>query len=88
MAQELGRLRAARLDLTHVRDVEYACVSSDCDVLLAHSLVLHRHLPAGEVDHSRIGAKVAVVEGRALQIGGGSRHANSICTFGAPGFSG
>ena len=36
-------------------------------VLLAHALVLHGHLPAGELDELGPGVDVAVVQGGAAQ---------------------
>ena len=49
--QELSRLRAGRFNLPHVRDVEDSGVQPNVLVLRADPLrILHRHLPAGEVD--------------------------------------
>ena len=53
--QQLERLRAARFDLAHVRDVEDPARLAHSAMLGADALVLHRHLPAGELDHLRAG---------------------------------
>ena len=68
--QQLERLRAARLDLAHVRDVEDARRFAHGHVLLAHALVLNRHLPAREVDELGPGLDVAVEQGGASERGG------------------
>ena len=57
--EELGGARPARRDLAHVRDVEDAGAGAHRDVLLAHALVLHRHLPARERNHARARAQHA-----------------------------
>ena len=72
--EELLRLRAARLDLAHVRDVEQPGLGAHVHVLLADALVLHRHLPAGERHDARPGGLVAVVErSSAERLGGGAQ---------------
>jgi hypothetical protein len=52
------------VELTHVGDVERACLGSHCEVLGDDALVLHGHLPAGEGNHPRTGRGVALEEGR------------------------
>src|SRR5207302_5408866 len=73
--QERVCLRALDLDLSHVRDVEYAGVGAHCTMLLDHALVLDGHLPAGERNHARAEGDVAVVERRLQQC---LRHAETI----------
>ncbi len=60
--EQFERLRTARLDLSHVRDVEYAGTAADCEMLLPDSLVLDRHLPAGERDQLRTGSDMPLVQ--------------------------
>ena len=40
-----------QLDLSHVADVEQAAARAHRLVLVENALVLHRHIPAGEIDH-------------------------------------
>ena len=61
--QELGRLGAARLHLSHVRDVEHAGAPAHGQMLLADALVLDRHLPAGKRDEPRPSVPMLRVEG-------------------------
>ncbi len=72
--QQLERLRAARLDLAHVRDVEQPARPAHRHVLLAYTGVLHRHLPAGEVDELRAGRHMGVEQGGAAKS---ARHRRS-----------
>jgi hypothetical protein len=69
LAGELAREE----DLAHVRDVEEPGRPADRPVLLAHALVLHGHLPAGERHEAPAEPHVLVVEGRSLQGRGGQR---------------
>jgi hypothetical protein len=76
--QQLQGLRAAGLDLAHVRDVEHAGRLAHGEVLLLDAVVLHGHLPAGEVDQPRAGGEVAVeqdgaAEGRRRRGGHGAK---------------
>ena len=82
-----ARLRAARLDLAHVADVEDPDVAADGQVLLADALVLDRHLPAGERHQPRPGRDVTLVQRGALQGlgGGGHRPAEASNGAGEPG---
>ncbi|MEJ7718354.1 MAG: hypothetical protein WKF31_10475 [Thermoleophilaceae bacterium] len=57
----------ARLDLTHVRDVEDPRASAHGQVLDADALVLHRHLPPREGHETGPGVAMAFVQGRAAQ---------------------
>ena len=61
-------------DLAHVGDVEHTRAGAHGHVLLAHSLVLHRHLPAGERHQPGAGRLVAVEQGGAAERIGGGRH--------------
>jgi hypothetical protein len=65
--EEVERLRAARLDLAHVGDVEDARGPPDGQVLLADPRVLDGHLPAGERDELGPGREVASVQRGALE---------------------
>ena len=69
-AQRLERLRAAEDDLAHVRDVEQPDAGPDRLVLREDPGVLHRHLPAGELDQAGAGPDVLFVEWRTLGHGG------------------
>ena len=60
--QQLGRLWALGLDLSHVGDVEDAASITHRQVLLLDPLVLNRHLPAGERDQLRPGLQVGLVQ--------------------------
>ena len=61
--RKLGRLRPARLDLAHVRDVEDARTRrAPPGARSLTALVLDRHLPAGEGHEPRAGRDVAVVQ--------------------------
>ena len=72
----LQRARAAELDLAHVRDVEQAGGGAHRLVLGDHAGVLHRHVPAGEVDHPRPELAVGLVERRrrAMAVQAGLLH--------------
>ena len=77
LKEALG-VRARRADLAHVGDVEHAGAGAHGDVLLAHPLVLHGHLPAREGHQPRPRRLVAVEQGRAAQRVGGGRHAREV----------
>jgi len=53
---------AAELDLAHVGDVEEAGGGAHRLVLLLEPGVLHRHVPAGEIDHAAPELPVGGVE--------------------------
>ena len=74
--QQLLGLRAAGLDLAHVRDVEHAAGVAHGDVLLADPAVLHGHLPPREGHELRARVDVAVEQRGALERlrGGGGGH--------------
>ena len=61
---------------THVRDVKQSCCASRRLMLLGDRRVLHRHRPAGEVDHP---AAVSTMPGVQGSLGQSSGHANSLC---------
>ena len=63
--QQRERARAAGFDLAHVRDVEDPARLTHSHVLLAHTLILDRHLPAGEVHELGPGSHVTVKQGGA-----------------------
>jgi hypothetical protein len=65
LEEALG-VRAGRLDLAHVRDVEDARGCPDRLVLLTDPGVLDGHLPPCERDELRAGLHVAVVQGSPL----------------------
>src|SRR5262249_9144929 len=56
------------LDLPHVAHVEEPGAGADGGVLGDDPFVLHRHVPAGEVNHARAGSAVRVVERGALHL--------------------
>ena len=58
------RSGAGQLELAHVRDVEDARGRPHRAMLLLDARVLHRHLPAGEVDDARAERRMALVERR------------------------
>ncbi len=60
------RLRAVDGHLAHVADVEDADAVADRGVLLEDAPVLHRHVPARELDHAGAGFEVGFVQRRAL----------------------
>ena len=77
MLQERDGAGAAEHEAAHVRDVEETASAPRREVLRDDAGgVLHRHLPAAEVDHLRAGGDVLVVEGRARQLvaSGGDVH--------------
>src|SRR5262249_47529550 len=57
---------AAHLDLAHVADVKQTGPRTHHLVLADDARVLHRHLPAGEVDHARTELAVLLVQRRTL----------------------
>ena len=65
--EQLASRRPLDVELAHVRDVEDAAVLAHGPVLRNDSLVLDRHLPAGEGNHPGAERHVALVEGRAKQ---------------------
>ena len=67
--KQVRRARPGRLDLAHVRDVEYADVLAHGGVLLAHSGVGDGHLEARERDELGARVAVALIERSAPQIG-------------------
>src|SRR5688572_28040742 len=75
MSQKFLSARTIGLDLAHVRHVEQTGGGAHRDVLLAHAVVLHRHVPSGERNHARRGAHVCVMEGSAPQRSGGGQGA-------------
>ena len=77
--QERLGVWTTRLDLAHVRDVEDPRCLADRHVLLAHALVLDRHLPADERHQPRAGRPMAVVKrGSAEGFGGGGHAAERL----------
>ena len=85
MLQQLGRLRAAGLDLAHVRDVEHARRGTHREVLGPDARVLHRHLPARRTDQLRARRAMAVVQGRMAQGVGGRGHLGQASSGAAGG---
>ena len=63
--EEVQRAGPGRLDLTHMGHVEDARRAAYREVLLDHAGVLHRHLPAGEVDQASAGRAMGLEQGRA-----------------------
>ena len=72
--QKPTRFRSADIDLPHVAHVEQARGSPDRFVLLQDAAILHRHLPAREVDQPRAVGCMEIPERRALEF----THARSI----------
>src|SRR5690606_21867861 len=64
VAQDLGAVRTGDLQPPEVGDVEHPHALADGTMLLEDGLVLHRHLPAAEVDEAGAEADVEVVERR------------------------
>ena len=63
-----GRLRAANVQLAHVREVEQADVRPDRDVLVDDAPVADRHLPAAEGREPGTRLDVPLVEGGASRL--------------------
>ncbi len=59
---KLQRPGAAHLDLAHVADIEQAGLSAHRHMLFDDAAILHRHFPAGELDHLGAGAPMGGVE--------------------------
>ena len=63
VAQEVARAGALEVDDAHVRDVEHAGVAAHRVVLVDLRAVVHRHVPAAEVDHARAGGAMDGMKG-------------------------
>ena len=72
LAQELARLRAVQIDRGHVRHVEHAGARAHGGVFGDRPFVLHRHVPAGEIDEAGTERLVLGMQGGFLQ-----RHSHS-----------
>ena len=83
--EEVLRVRALDLELTHVRDVEDAAVRADGPMLFEHAGVLHRHVPAGERHHPCAERHVTVMK-RCLRKGlhGRGCYSLSRCSRASP----
>jgi hypothetical protein len=68
------RFGPANLDFAHVADIEETDGVPDRVVLLDDSRILHRHVPAAEIDHLRFHTPMNRVQGRSFEIGRGLAH--------------
>ena len=64
---QLHGFRPANFDLAHVADIEQADRVAHGVVFVDQAGILHRHIPAAEIDHLRAGRAVHFVQRRALQ---------------------
>ena len=65
---DAGGSGAVEAESSHVGDVEQSDGGTDGGMFIGDRGVLHRHRPAGEVDHSAAVRSVPVVQGSASQI--------------------
>ena len=73
MLQEREAVGPAKVDLSHVRDIEKTCITAHKEMFLPNAaFVLNWHLPAGERDDSSPLLEMNVVERRPPHWGGPS----------------
>ena len=66
---QFGGLGTLDLDLTHVADVKQSDGIADGVVLINDAGILHRHIPAAEIDHFGAESPMDGVEGRLPEDG-------------------
>ncbi len=68
------RLASPDFDLAHVADIEQADALAHGVVLFKDAGILHRHVPAAEIDHPGTELAVCGVECGSFERGGGLSH--------------
>jgi hypothetical protein len=59
--KQVQSLRPSNASLSHVTDIEEPGPLSHRQVLVDEAAVLHRHVPAGKIDHPRTALDVSFV---------------------------